>query len=123
MIKVTLTLISISALDPAGPLWGSDNNKLHIDDGQYVEVIHTNTGMYGYYEPLGDADYYPNGGSGMPGCWLSSCSHGRAYEYMASTVKHNHLLANECATLRDADRGRCNGDLYPMGNSALNKTK
>ncbi|PZC85600.1 hypothetical protein B5X24_HaOG200608 [Helicoverpa armigera] len=113
----------ITALDPAGPLWGRDNNRVVATDGQYVEVMHTNTGFLGYTDPCGDADFYPNGGSGMPGCWLNSCSHGRAYEYMASTVKYNHLLANECGSLRDATRNRCSGDLYPMGNSDLNKSR
>ncbi|XP_075970569.1 lipase member H-like [Anticarsia gemmatalis] len=117
------SVIRVTALDPAGPLWSRDNGRVVATDGQYVEVIHTNTGFLGYTDPCGDADFYPNGGSSMPGCWLSSCSHNRAFEYMASTVKHNHLLANECATYREASRDRCTGEVNPMGNSDLFKTR
>ncbi|XP_026731490.1 pancreatic lipase-related protein 2-like [Trichoplusia ni] len=113
----------ITALDPAGPLWGNDRNRIVRSDGRYVEVIHTDTSMLGFNDPCGDADFYPNGGSNMPGCLVNSCSHGRAYEYMASTVKHNHLRANQCADLREATRDRCTGTLYHMGNSDLNKSR
>ncbi|XP_026319648.1 lipase member H-like [Hyposmocoma kahamanoa] len=113
----------ITALDPAGPLWGRDRDRIVETDGQYVEVMHTNTAMYGFSDPCGDADFYPNGGSSMPGCILNSCSHSLAYDYMASSIRHNHLLANECDSLRDATRNRCNGELNPMGNSDLLKTR
>lgn len=110
-------------MDPAGPLWGRDGDRVVSTDAQYVEVIHTDTNFLGYTDPCGDADFYPNGGSGMPGCFLNSCSHSRAYEYMASSVKYNHLLANECATLREATRDRCTGEVNPMGNSDLTKSR
>lgn len=110
-------------MDPAGPLWSRDSERIIETDASYVEIIHTNTGTLGYTDPCGDADFYPNGGSSMPGCWISSCSHSRSYEYMASTVEYNHLWANECETYRDAYRDRCTGTLYPMGNSDLNKSR
>nr|XP_021200298.2 lipase member H [Helicoverpa armigera] len=113
----------ITALDPAGPLWGSDRNRIVRTDGQYVEVIHTETSTLGYKDLCGDADFYPNGGSSMPGCYIVTCSHSRAYKYMASTVKYNHLQANECASLRDATRNRCTGTLNPMGNSNISKSR
>jgi hypothetical protein len=28
----------------------------------YVEIIHTNGGTLGFGEPIGQADFYPNGG-------------------------------------------------------------
>nr|XP_026494770.1 lipase member H-like [Vanessa tameamea] len=113
----------ITALDPAGPLWKGDANRLKKTDARYVEVIHTNTLMFGYMDPLGDADFYPNGGSFMPGCLISVCSHSKGYEYMAISVKHNNLNANECNSLNDVRGNRCNGDPYPMGNSDLNKSR
>ncbi|CAH1639576.1 unnamed protein product [Spodoptera littoralis] len=115
----------ITALDAAAPLWGTDRSRLARTDGLYVEVMHTETTVLGWGDPLGDADFYPNGGSNMPGCWAIgiSCSHSRSYKYMASSVKHNHLLANECDSLRDANRDRCRGSLHPMGNSDLNKSR
>ncbi|XP_063616876.1 pancreatic lipase-related protein 2-like [Cydia splendana] len=111
----------ITALDPAGPLWGSDSNRIAPTDARYVEVIHTNTAMFGYSSPCGHSDHYPNGGSSMPGCWLNSCSHSKAWEYMVATVKYDHLLGNECETQRDASRGRCSGELHSMGNGDINK--
>ncbi|XP_026731599.1 lipase member H-like [Trichoplusia ni] len=113
----------ITALDPAGPLWGWGRDHIAKTDGQYVEVIHTDTDLLGFKDPCGDADFYPNGGSSMPGCWINSCSHSRAYEYMASSVKYNHLYANECASLREATRNNCKGAAYPMGNADLLKTR
>ncbi|XP_050342028.1 lipase member H-like [Nymphalis io] len=113
----------ITALDPAGPLWKKDANRLKNTNARYVEVIHTNTFMFGYMDPLGDADFYPNGGSSMPGCLINVCSHSKGYEYMADSVKYNNLNANECNNLNDVKRNRCNGDLYPMGNSDLNKSR
>jgi pancreatic triacylglycerol lipase len=116
-----LSPFSIAALDPAGPLWSYDREKLAASDAQYVEVMHTNTGLAGYTDPLGDADFYPNGGNSMPGCITNSCDHGRAIDYFASTVKHNHLLANQCETYREVTRNRCSGERSPMGNTELDK--
>ncbi|CAH0724687.1 unnamed protein product, partial [Brenthis ino] len=111
----------LTALDPAGPLWKRDNNRLKETDAQYVEVIHTSN-LYGYKEPCGHADFYPNGGSRMPGCWVNLCSHSKGYEYMAESVKNNHLYANECDSLKEAKKGVCKGSLYPMGNNDMNKS-
>ncbi|XP_045447660.1 pancreatic triacylglycerol lipase-like [Melitaea cinxia] len=113
----------ITALDPASPLWNNDENCLRKTDAQYVEVIHTNTNMYGYEQPCGHADFYPNGGSLMPGCLLNICSHSKAYQYMADSVKYNNFHANECKDFSDVKRNTCSGDIYPMGNSDLNKSR
>lgn len=114
-------MLFITALDPAGPLWSENSLRIRESDGQYVEIIHTNTGLYGYSGLAGDVDHYPNGGTNMPGCWVSSCSHSRAHEYMAASIRHNNLHGNECDTLRDAERNRCNGNLFEMGNGDTNK--
>ncbi|CAH2102770.1 unnamed protein product [Euphydryas editha] len=113
----------ITALDPAGPLWNKDENRLRKTDAKYVEVIHTNTNMYGYGQPCGHADFYPNGGGLMPGCFFNVCSHSKAYVYMADSVKYNNFDANKCEDLNDVKSNTCSGDLYPMGNSDLNKSR
>ncbi|XP_068626437.1 uncharacterized protein [Battus philenor] len=113
----------ITALDPGGPLWKNDKKRLVKTDARYVEVIHTNTALYGYEGPCGHADFYPNGGYKMPGCFLNYCSHSRSYEYMAASVKFNNFLANECESLQDAFDGNCQGAVYLMGNSDLTKTR
>ncbi|XP_063827815.1 lipase member H-like [Ostrinia nubilalis] len=112
----------ITALDPAGPLWGSDCERIVQTDARYVEVIHTNIFNLGFTDPCGDADFYPNGGSSMPGCSTNSCSHGRAVDYMVASIRYDHFLANKCGTLTDATNDRCTGGLYPMGNSDLDKS-
>lgn len=120
-----MVLYWFPALDPAAPLWGWDNERLNPNDARYVEVIHTDTVLLGWADPIGDADFYPNGGSFMPGCSLNNkCSHDRSYKYMTSSIRHNHFLAKECNSLREARRDNCNGTPPAlMGNSDLNKSR
>lgn len=79
---------TIVGLDPAGPLFTTNLFQLRLSssDADYVEVIHTNAGLFGYPKPLGDADFYPNYGSYQPGCLILSCSHSRSYEYFAESI-------------------------------------
>lgn len=62
---------TIIGLDPAGPLFNVNDapNRLASTDAEYVEVIHTDTPNLGIGDPIGDVDFYPNGGTGMPGCF------------------------------------------------------
>ncbi|XP_045527247.1 endothelial lipase-like [Pieris brassicae] len=113
----------ITGLDPAGPLWKHDKNRLNKTDSQYVEIIHTNTALYGFSELCGHADFFPNGGDIMPGCWFNVCSHSKGYEYMAATILYNHLVARECFTLKNVEDDKCFGDMYPMGNGVLTKSR
>ncbi|XP_053614892.1 uncharacterized protein LOC128677802 [Plodia interpunctella] len=108
----------ITALDPAGPLWLLNPYRLNKTDAQYVEVIHT-TLIVGHFPPCGDADFYPNGGVFQPGCFLDSCSHRRAYELMAATVKFNHLKAMACNDMIELDLNKCYGNIEFMGNADL----
>jgi hypothetical protein len=68
-------LFCYSAFDPAYPGFDGPNarRRLTKSDAKFVDVIHTNarTGLsnaVGIETPLGHADFYPNGGSRMPGC-------------------------------------------------------
>jgi pancreatic triacylglycerol lipase len=69
--------IPFVALDPALPGWSDNEEQFNKDDGAYTEVIHTNAGLLGYLSPLGDVDFYPNGGVRMPGCDTQECDHAR----------------------------------------------
>lgn len=61
---------TIVGLDPAGPLFNPNdpNDRLDSSDAEYVEIIHTDSTGIGIGVPIGHADFYPNGGTGMPGC-------------------------------------------------------
>lgn len=107
---------NIIGLDPAGPLFSSSNinNRLDPTDGQYVHVIHTNDRVLGFGIKMGDADYYPNGGSSQPGCGIDlagSCAHSRAYEYFAESLNSNNFIARQCDTYSNFERNRCSDNV------------
>ncbi|XP_011165027.1 lipase member H-B [Solenopsis invicta] len=81
-------IAELIALDPASPLFNEKGPGERIDksDAARVQVIHTST--LGLEDPLGHADFYPNGGKDQPGCnFLSlSCPHSRSYEYYAESI-------------------------------------
>ncbi|XP_075969260.1 pancreatic lipase-related protein 2-like [Anticarsia gemmatalis] len=113
----------ITGLDPARPGWANSANRLSRGNGQYVEAIHTDGHLLGIFIPVGDADFYPNGGKNpQPGCFTSLCSHGRATELFASSVHHpNRFVGRRCNTIWDAELGNCNGNTFVMGNAVINK--
>ncbi|KAF9815021.1 hypothetical protein SFRURICE_010579 [Spodoptera frugiperda] len=94
----------ITGLDPAQPcFWTTDSTeRLDLQDADFVDIIHTNGRLlsrigFGFPDPNGHADFYPNGGMKQPGCYNETtsiwsrlipfssrlqqaiCSHGRAY--------------------------------------------
>ncbi|XP_072948092.1 pancreatic triacylglycerol lipase-like [Epargyreus clarus] len=112
----------ITGLDPAGPQWGGNGNALRAADGQYVEAIHTDGGLLGIMDPIGRANFYPNGGRNrQPGCSNSACSHGRANYLFASSIRTNHFNGRQCSNLNQAQNNQCTGGNHRMGNSILNK--
>ncbi|XP_072948108.1 pancreatic lipase-related protein 2-like [Epargyreus clarus] len=112
----------ITGLDPAGPQWGGNSNALRGSDGQYVEAIHTDGRALGIMDPIGNANFYPNGGRNrQPGCGNNSCSHGRANYLFASSIRTNHFNGRQCANLNQAQNNQCTGANLRMGNSILNK--
>lgn len=54
----------ISAMDAAGPLFiGSPpDQRLSVTDATFIDAIHTDNLKFGYADPIGDVDFYPNGG-------------------------------------------------------------
>lgn len=58
-------------LDPAGPLFNKWPKSLKLDagDAEFVDVIHTDAGIFGYPTQIGHVDFWPNQGiSPQPGC-------------------------------------------------------
>ncbi|KAJ8706736.1 hypothetical protein PYW07_012814 [Mythimna separata] len=97
----------ITSLDPAGPGWVTNEHKFQPTDGIYTEVIHTNVQSAGYLEPLGDVDFYPNGGNGMPGCVTGGCDHDRAYFYFAESLQTGGFTGQRCENYQAALIGNC----------------
>ena len=69
------SIYRITGLDPAGPLFETHDSKVRLDstDAKFVDVIHSNgenliLGGLGAWEPMGDVDFYPNGGRIQKGC-------------------------------------------------------
>ncbi|KAL5017075.1 hypothetical protein ScPMuIL_006664 [Solemya velum] len=65
----------ITGLDAAGPMFVSDNVALRLDptDATFVDLIHTDASPlmdmgFGYKQPCGHIDFYPNGGEHQIGC-------------------------------------------------------
>ncbi|XP_022821802.1 pancreatic triacylglycerol lipase-like [Spodoptera litura] len=112
----------VTGLDPAGPNWGGNSNALNGNAGQYVEAIHTDGGLLGIFDRIANGDFYPNGGRNpQPGCWISTCSHSRAPELFASSVRTNHFVARQCTNIQQAQNVQCAGNAFNMGNGIISK--
>jgi hypothetical protein len=69
------SFISVVGLDPAAPLFESQDPRARLDstDAMFVDVIHSNgenliLGGLGSWQPMGHVDFYPNGGRMQKGC-------------------------------------------------------
>lgn len=68
-----LAYIVVPGLDPALPDFNgvATDSRLDPSDAEFVDCIHTCGGLYGFYDPLCDLDFYPNRGQPVqPGCWF-----------------------------------------------------
>ena len=64
------------------------DHMLSKDDAQFVDIIHTSA-VEGSIRPLGQVDYWPNGGRSKEACGLInfSCEHHFAELLFAETIK------------------------------------
>lgn len=62
--------ISVLALDPAQPNFKNKNinERVDVNSGKFVMVLHTSTLFFGLREPVGHVDFYFNGGQSQPSC-------------------------------------------------------
>ncbi|KAL0871267.1 hypothetical protein ABMA27_005022 [Loxostege sticticalis] len=99
----------VTALDPPqGPSITALLPPLNPTVSKYTEVIHTDVGNRGYQQPLGDVDFYPNGGAYMPGCGGDSeCNRNRAVYYFAESLVTGGFEGTECESYREALAGNC----------------
>ncbi|XP_026331318.1 hepatic triacylglycerol lipase-like [Hyposmocoma kahamanoa] len=113
----------VTGLDPSGPLWNYNNERLNADDGVYVEAIHTDGGVLGIGLPIVQVDFFPNGGFYQPGCLVTTrCNHDRAWELFAVSVTHGHLFGRRCLTMLQVTTDLCTSDTLQLGNDNLRKT-
>ncbi|XP_066593077.1 uncharacterized protein [Prorops nasuta] len=134
----------ITGLDPAGPLFESQDPRARLDetDANFVDVIHSNgeqliLGGLGSWQPMGDVDFYPNGGRMQTGCsnlflgavsdiiWSSAvegrslCNHRRAYKLFTDSVSPKcRFPAFSCDHGYD---GLLRGDCFPCGVNGIGK--
>ncbi|KAM7350118.1 vitellogenin-1-like [Cochliomyia hominivorax] len=129
-IKYTgLNLTRITALDPANPCFneGESLSGIQRGDADFIDVIHTNPGVFGKANPVGDADFYAGGLAPIkPGCTRLFCSHERAYEFFIESVypgNENNFLGVRCTSLKKVNDGFCDGPKFPMGFATPNDLK
>ncbi|KAL5280664.1 hypothetical protein ACFFRR_004588 [Megaselia abdita] len=108
---------TIIGLDSAMPLFRLKNpqNRLADTDAEYVESMHTNGQVLGFYNPIGHAAFYPNGGRSQPTCGFSpfDCAHGRAITYLAEAIARgvdNGFDTVTCNNFTDVKVRHCEGD-------------
>lgn len=61
---------AFKGLDPALPFFTTVDHRSKLDksDARFVDVIHTNVGVFGKIEPSGHIDFYVNGGQTQLAC-------------------------------------------------------
>jgi pimeloyl-ACP methyl ester carboxylesterase len=129
----------ITGLDPAGPYFENTDPIVRLDptDAIYVDAIHTDgtanlaLGL-GLMQPVGHADFYPNGGKDQPGCGTTSdkllgaifnaalmnvdgveetlaCSHMAAVYYFIDSIENLDCsyTGYQCNSKSDFDSGKC----------------
>ncbi|XP_023230832.1 pancreatic triacylglycerol lipase-like [Centruroides sculpturatus] len=120
----------ITGLDPASPLFEGYSAKVRLDpsDADYIDVIHSNgnsflKGGLGSFEPMGHADFYPNGGRIQVGCnnifigaisdifygnWQSLCNHRRAFRFFIDSILPGCIFtAFNCESFEKFISGQC----------------
>lgn len=89
-LYVHTSIAFFSSLDPARPNFNNAGagSGIHRNDAAHVQVIHTNGGNLGLLRVAGDSDFYPNGGRNQPDCLTAFCSHSRAWELFAESIRN-----------------------------------
>ncbi|KAL3868056.1 hypothetical protein ACJMK2_040894 [Sinanodonta woodiana] len=118
----TPNLGRITGLDPAALIFQSADKVVRLDraDAKFVDVIHTDGGNIlmlglGMFDPMGHADYYPNGGIFQPGCYAFHfiprkvvCRHLRSLEYFIESINSVcPFRGYRCPSYTDFKQGSC----------------
>ncbi|GJQ74719.1 hypothetical protein Trydic_g21570 [Trypoxylus dichotomus] len=130
--KLGRRISRISSLDLAGPGFNLNppHLRLHKDDADFVDGIHTNSFVLGYRYDYGTADFYVDGGIFQPGCesvaesfqkpvtcaslyTLLFCSHRRSRLIWIESINNDTMIAINNKT----------GDKVPIGEPCPNTAK
>lgn len=88
-------------------------NRLADTDAEYVETLHTNGLTLGFYNPIGKAAFYPNGGRSQPGCdedYYGLRAHLLASTYLAEAIakgNENTFHSVKCDSFDDMKKRQC----------------
>ncbi|OXA44245.1 lipase member H [Folsomia candida] len=99
----------ITGLDPAGPLYYPSHQELNLDktDANFVDIYHSNMGLYGGRALDGHVDFIINNGRSQPGCNTVTdiffCSHNFATFLFADTIKKSYV-ACKCSPNDENDQ-------------------
>jgi len=123
----------VTGMDPAGPNFeGSSDKTIGINptSATFVDILHTDSrglSALGTLRDVGHIDFYPQGGSGQPGCFLKNrftdanfaqwesddpetydgCSHSRAYQFMIESIKSDCFRATQRCNNYNLMPGSC----------------
>ena len=129
--KNTHKIKRITCLDPAFPLFypALFFKPISKDDAEFVDIIHTDSWIYGSPFSAGTADFWPNGGSTLqPGCpsrdYLTLnhndfCGHHRSIMFWAESVANKQTKtyqSKKCISNTIFNLGWCNqNEVVSMG--------
>uniref|UniRef100_A0A8B9I0W9 Triacylglycerol lipase n=1 Tax=Anser brachyrhynchus TaxID=132585 RepID=A0A8B9I0W9_9AVES len=112
----------ITGLDPAGPYFEGTPPEVRLDpsDANFVDVIHSNAAHFpaigkhswlGMYNATGHLDFYPNGGTVMPGCnatIFGGCHHSRSHEYYFESILYpTGFIGYPCESYKSYEAVKC----------------
>ncbi|XP_054840119.1 pancreatic lipase-related protein 2-like [Eublepharis macularius] len=125
----------ITGLDPAAFCFQGMPIMVRLDpsDAEFVDIIHSNGGQslaigLGMQNATGDLDFYPNGGTTMPGCndlilekkedeletflqvtrGIGTCHHSRSHQYFKySILCPDGFVSYPCESFESFKEGKC----------------
>ncbi|CAL8104437.1 unnamed protein product [Orchesella dallaii] len=131
-------LARIAGLDPAGPLYHLQlvpSLRLDRNDASLVDIYHTNRGVLGIIDDIGQVNVYVNGGTSQPGCTTEDitgikgyCSHSYSWQFFISGFQTSYTacpclgLVAGCVCLNcgsNCNNGISVGPNTPNGASGL----
>ncbi|KAK7065345.1 hypothetical protein SK128_015663 [Halocaridina rubra] len=115
-----LFLPRITGLDAAEPFFNDTHviTRLDPSDAAFVDVIHTDDSpilgfplSVGMTHPIGDLDFFPNGGDDQPGCNRDvNCQHKRAILLFTESIRQScPLVGVVCSSYQEFIDGECWG--------------